>query len=211
MVKNTTGGNKAKSKARKDVIKVNDKARDDLIKTEGQEYAVIIDVRTAKEMHLLCYDKKQRLGIVRGRLFYKRVKFAKGNVVLISLRGFEDSKCDILHKYDDDDIRELIRMGEITYSFVNDFSGSDKDKKATIASTVIMTMDDVGSEKINTDDVEDSSAWFVESGPTKEAGKDTYIGSIKEELNLDDIEHSVDIKKRETSKIDYSVINIDDI
>jgi len=210
MVKNTSGGNRTKSKARKDFIKVDNKAKDDLKKIDGQEYALILEIRTAKEMHLLCYDKKQRLGIVRGRLFYKRVRFAKGDIVLVSLRGFEDNTCDILHKYEPEDIRELIKMDELTNSFISE-AMTDTEKRSTIASTVIMTMEEV--EKVNTDEPIDEIDWLKDDEKTSGMGKELFIGSAKDELNLEDLDNVIDVKYKDKKDRFEKMpeINIDDI
>ena len=105
MVKNTGGGNKAKSKARKDFKKDNSKSKDELRKHEGEEYGYVMEKFSDSNMRIFCNDKKSRLGITRGYLKYKHVRFSKGDIVLVSLRDFEDGKCDISYKYDPDEVK----------------------------------------------------------------------------------------------------------
>ena len=54
----------------------------------------------------------QRLGIIRGKM-KKRVWMVVGDFVLVSLRGFQDEKCDIVHKYDIAEVRKLMVSGEL--------------------------------------------------------------------------------------------------
>ena len=54
----------------------------------------------------------QRLGIIRGKM-KKRVWMVAGDFVLVSLREFQDEKCDIVHKYDITEVRKLMASGEL--------------------------------------------------------------------------------------------------
>jgi translation initiation factor 1A len=122
MVKNTQGGNKAKSKAHKDFTPKT-KNMNELFKTEGQEYAYVIDSFSNKNCRVMCFDKKQRDAIVRGKI-EGRVKPKRGDILLISLRSFQDSKCDVLLKYDLEDINFLLNNNAITRSFVQNGGGA---------------------------------------------------------------------------------------
>jgi len=122
MVKNTQGGNKAKSKAHKDFTPKH-KNMNELFKTEGQEYAYVIDSFSNKNCRVMCFDKKQRDAIVRGKI-EGRVKPKRGDILLVSLRSFQDSKCDVLLKYDLEDINFLINNSAITRSFAQSGGGA---------------------------------------------------------------------------------------
>ena len=43
----------------------------------------------------------------------KRVWISASNVVLVALRDYQDGKADIIHRYDDADVRILASYGEI--------------------------------------------------------------------------------------------------
>lgn len=45
--------------------------------------------------------------------FQKKVWIAVGDIVLISLREYEDSKADVIHKYAPDHVKRLRQLGEI--------------------------------------------------------------------------------------------------
>jgi len=112
MVKNTTGGSKHKkfAKNREDVEKFNIK---NLIKSdEDQEYAYIINVLGNCRFNVECSDNKNRLAHIRGKL-KKRTWCNEGDIILISLRDFQDDKCDIIQKYTPEQIQILIENKEI--------------------------------------------------------------------------------------------------
>lgn len=116
MVKNTTGGSKHKKYANKssDTTQYNIK---NLIKQgEEQMYAYIDNVLGNCRFNVKCIDDKIRLAHVRGKL-RKRSWCNQGDIVLISTRDFQDDKCDIIQKYNPDEVAVLIQYNEISQSF----------------------------------------------------------------------------------------------
>ena len=53
-----------------------------------------------------CYDGKKRLAHIRGKM-RKRVWVGVSDIVLVSLRDFQDEKCDVIQKYSADEARNL--------------------------------------------------------------------------------------------------------
>lgn len=78
-------------------------------KTDGQEYAQVLRLLGNCRLELFCIDGKKRLGIIRGSM-KKKVWIKVNDLVLVSLRPFEDAKCDILFKYD---LREVNRLKDL--------------------------------------------------------------------------------------------------
>lgn len=78
----------------------------------GQVYGVIERAMGMCRFSIACVDGVKRTGCIRGSI-KKKTKVAAGDVVIVSLREFEDSKCDIIHKYDDKAISQLRREGLI--------------------------------------------------------------------------------------------------
>ena len=113
MVKNTTGGSKHKKFAKNrdnNQDKLNIK---NLIKSDSdQEYAYIINVLGNCRFNVECSDNKNRLAHMRGKL-KKRSWCTEGDIILISLRDFQDDKCDIIQKYTPEQIQILIENNEI--------------------------------------------------------------------------------------------------
>ena len=86
----------------------------DLVKTEGQEYAKVTTLLGNRRVALDCMDGKNRLGRIRGNMKKKRIFINKNDYVLISLRDFQDDKADLLDKYTPQEVKRLIRAGEMT-------------------------------------------------------------------------------------------------
>ena len=82
-------------------------------------YAYILEALGAGRMRVHCFgDGKERIAKIRGSL-YKKVWIAKDDLVLVSLRDFQDACCDIVHKYDNDDIHVLVSCGQLPKMYKN--------------------------------------------------------------------------------------------
>ena len=82
------------------------------LKGDGTEYALVVKMLGNGRLEANCFDGVTRLGLIRGKL-RKRVWIHPGDLVLVSLRDFEEGKCDVLSKYTPDEARILAKQGEI--------------------------------------------------------------------------------------------------
>lgn len=117
MVRNTGKGGSGHKKLKNSI----DSTASELVfKEHDQEYAIIKEILGGGRCIAKCSsDGTERLCIIRGSMRRKRNLFIrKNNLVLVSLRVFQDNKADIIHLYSDDDIRMLISYEEITHQFV---------------------------------------------------------------------------------------------
>ena len=108
MPKNKRGGKKHK-KGKKGG---NEHKRALEFREDGQEYAQVKKMLGNSRVELLCFDGKERLGIIRGSM-RKRVWIAPGDIVLVGIRDYQDGKADILMKYTNDEARNLKNYGEL--------------------------------------------------------------------------------------------------
>ena len=92
MPRNKFGGNKAK-KGKNQVIE-----RTFILKEPDQEYATVVKTLGDGRFELSCNDGITRLGHIRGKM-RRRVWIHPTDVVLVSMRDFDDNKVDIIHKY----------------------------------------------------------------------------------------------------------------
>ena len=140
MVKNTTGGKKHKKA--KNVVKVEKIVESD---NEFQFYAKVnkklgggnfnVDVFIPQKRKIIKNEdgsvvdkivreeqlKKNQMALIRGSI-RKRCRIDVGNIVLVSLREFEERKVDIIHSYRNDDVNYLRRSNKLpkTSIFDND-------------------------------------------------------------------------------------------
>ena len=106
---NNKGGKKYKRN--KNVIQENKNTRfkDD---NESQEYAQITKALGNCRFEVLCFDGKKRMATMCGKM-RKRVFVNQNDLILVSLREWQDSKCDIIDKYTTNDVQKLKQGGHI--------------------------------------------------------------------------------------------------
>ena len=113
-----------KGKSRKN-NSVESTARPLLLKTEGQEYAVVLKMLGDRRLTAYCFDGVERLCKIRGAMCGKRKTIiSPDDVVLISLRDYSDRCVDLIYKYNTDEVRKLKKMGELV-----DLSGKIVEKE----------------------------------------------------------------------------------
>tara|TARA_B000000565_G_scaffold108654_2_gene81451 strand:+ start:3218 stop:3634 length:417 start_codon:yes stop_codon:yes gene_type:complete len=133
MVRNKGKGGKNFKKAKN--YEIVDK-RQIIYKTEGQEYALITKMLGNGRCECKCYDGRTRLGHIRGKM-HKRVWICIGDIVLVSLRDYQDDKADIIHKYTSEETKTLISYNEITGNIKIDDEDCINDDNASNASCEI--------------------------------------------------------------------------
>jgi translation initiation factor 1A len=83
------------------------------LKQDGLDYATVTQMLGNGRAYVVCHsDGVSRLGHIRGSI-YKRQWIVKDDLVLVSFREFEDTKCDIILKYTQDEVKSLVQKGEI--------------------------------------------------------------------------------------------------
>ena len=101
---NSKGGSKQDDLGRKRPLQ---------LKVDGTEYGTVTKMLGGGRVEAKCFSD----GVIRncaicGRM-RKKVWISVGDIVLISLRDFQDSKADIVHKYAVDEARQLKTLGAI--------------------------------------------------------------------------------------------------
>lgn len=130
---NTKGGKKHKRNKNQNIQPKNLR-----LKEEGQEYAQITRCKGNCRFDVLCFDGKERMAIMCGKMRKRRFVNAK-DIVLVSLREWQDSVCDIIEKYDENLTRKLKEKGlvpkSINIDVDNQYSSDDDDVLGIIFST----------------------------------------------------------------------------
>ena len=76
------------------------------------EYGQVSKTLGSGHLEIQCFDGQKRIGHIRGKL-RKKVWIHPGDVVLVSMREFQDNRVDIILKYSSDEARSLKALGEI--------------------------------------------------------------------------------------------------
>ena len=65
-------------------------------------------------MRIDCQDGAERIGKIRGKIRKRKKSWINaGSYVIVSLREYQDEKCDIIEILKEDEVKRLKRMGEI--------------------------------------------------------------------------------------------------
>jgi len=101
-----------------------------------EEYAYVKKLLGNCRVHLITNSGKEAIGVIRGTLrkFTNRVIIEAGDIVVVSKREYQDSKVDIVHKYNADQVMNLIAENKLcetlsnAYQFktTDAFGGTDK-------------------------------------------------------------------------------------
>ena len=71
------------------------------------------------------------IGVIRGAM-RKKVYINPNDVIIVSVRDFEVDKVDVIHKYTNDEVRELIKLKEIPSNIHDDNISGDGKVEAQI-------------------------------------------------------------------------------
>jgi len=112
MPKNKGKGGKNRRRGKNE----NDNEKRELVfKEEGQEYAQVIKMLGNGRLEAKCVDGVTRLAHIRGKL-RKKIWINTSDIILLSLRDYQDGKGDVLLKYSADEARSLKAYGELPES-----------------------------------------------------------------------------------------------
>lgn len=89
--------------------------RELVFKEHGQEYAQVLKLLGNGRLEAQCFDGVKRLCHIRGKL-RKKVWINQGDIILIGLRDYQDSKADVIQKYNPDEARNLKAYKELPES-----------------------------------------------------------------------------------------------
>lgn len=96
-----------------------------IMKEEGQEYAQVMKLLSNGRLETVCFDGKQRLCHIRGKL--KKVSIYQGDIILVSMREFQDSVADVIYKYSREELVKLKDFLLNNNNYENDVNGNDND------------------------------------------------------------------------------------
>ena len=74
-----------------------------------QVFGILTKTLGSRFFDVNCLDGKKR----RCKIRKKRMKVKQDDVVIISLREFDDTNADIIYKYNSEEVRELQRIGSL--------------------------------------------------------------------------------------------------
>lgn len=91
---------------------------------KGQEYVRVTHLLGDARLKVVNIEGAERIAIIRGK-FRKRVWIKKDDILVIGLRGYQDDRVDVLHKYNASEVKQLVRKGTIPRSLLSDDAGDE--------------------------------------------------------------------------------------
>ena len=120
MPKNKGKGGKNR---RRGTNKNDEEKRELVFKEDGQEYAQVVKMLGSGRVEAMCFDGVKRICQIRGKM-RKKIWINTGDIILVSLREFQDIKADVLLKYYPEEARNLKTYGELPeYAKINENVG----------------------------------------------------------------------------------------
>ena len=115
MVKNKFGGNKAKSVARKNATS----SKKELVTRqvhEKEEYAKVHKMLGDRRISAILSDKKEILAHIPNRI---KKRIFPGDIILVvpQIEGVESKKFSVIYAYENEEVRELIKIDELDKTF----------------------------------------------------------------------------------------------
>lgn len=94
------------------------------INPQYEEYAYVKKLLGNCRVLVLTNSGTEAIGVIRGsmRKFNKRVLIETGDIVVVSKRDYQDNKVDIVHKYNPDQVQNLINDDKISNVIANVFN-----------------------------------------------------------------------------------------
>lgn len=87
--------------------------REMMYKDRDQDYAIVQKLCGDCRLIGICQsDALERQCHIRGKM-KKKIWIKVGDVILVAFREFEKDKCDVIHKYSDEEAKILRKHGEI--------------------------------------------------------------------------------------------------
>lgn len=96
-------------------------------KEDGEEYAIVKKMEGGGRVTLLMPDNTIKLGIIRGNMKRRGSWICTNDLVLVSIREFEDKKCDVIFKYMPTHINILKKKNHLTPTFINLLNNNTSD------------------------------------------------------------------------------------
>lgn len=124
MPKNVKGG--SKHKKMKNTSNNDEITQEHLILKQGkdQDYGKVEKLLGNCRVTLLCNDKINRIGIIRGSM-RKRQWLNVGNIVIYSIRPYEKDKVDIIHVYNNNVLKMLENRMNLNFNITGEDDSVD--------------------------------------------------------------------------------------
>jgi len=124
--------------------------------SQDQTYAVVTRMLGNRRILAKCEDQKERLCIIPGKFKGKKNWISVGNLILLNIRDYQDSKYDVIYVYTSNDFKRLKRDNELYKLIPEGF-----DDEAT--QNIFFYENDKEEQKTETDNIDSSEEIDLET------------------------------------------------
>lgn len=166
-----------------------------IYKGDGQQYAQIVKSVGNGYMDVMCFEDDRKIvrrAHICGRM-RKRIWITVGDIVLVNIRNYQESTCDIVLKYTADEVR-ILRMKQ---QLPNDLNSGKTD---SIATGEVFKFEDSNSDI--SDDETDYCDDDMQSQDTKPKSK------VSKQNRILDLPPGYSDEENENSEIDDEIDNL---
>ncbi len=152
---------------------------------EGEEYAVVEKMVGGGRCQIILPDQSTKLAIIRGKLRRRSSWISVGDLVLVSIRGYQDDKCDVIHKYTMGQIQILKKKSSLPDGFLSKFNKTETSNITNPSTSYEIEFKDE-SDSESDDDEDESVVSFkkkesvVEESSESEDNDDSYAFNFDE-------------------------------
>lgn len=98
-----------------------------ILREDGEEYVKVEKMLGNGRIYVLFPDGNKCIGIIPGRMRKKRFWIRVGDILLVSIRAYQEDRCDVIHRYSSDQVKTLKSQGDIVFN-IDSCANSDPDK-----------------------------------------------------------------------------------
>lgn len=102
-----------------------------IIKEDGEEYVKVAKMLGGSRMYVTLPDGSECICRIPGKMRKRRSWISVGDIVLVSIRDYQEDHCDVIHRYTPDQVRVLKLQGDITFT-LDGFTDRNKDADADV-------------------------------------------------------------------------------
>lgn len=89
---------------------------------EGEVICVVKKLLGAEHAQVICLDGKERLGRIPGKM-KKKMWIREGDVVIAAPWDFQPTKCDIVYRYEESEVRRLVEENVVSAEVIEQLRG----------------------------------------------------------------------------------------
>lgn len=141
----------------------------------GQTYAQVLRMLGSANVEALCADQRKRICHIRGKM-NKKIWINVGDIILVSVRDFQDEKGDVIMKYNNDETQALKNRQLIPDNF--GLGETNQFGQESLGDEIFFSEQPSQSEDKNNDHAQDNAQSYPDNYVSSEYSDDDNLSDI---------------------------------